>query len=85
MKEEISMGKLVKLIGKVIGREIIISTDERRIRPEKSEVERLLCENTKIMAYTNWQPQYNLEKGVKETVAWLKENIHLYKPEIYNV
>jgi len=85
MKEEISMGNLVKLIGKIIGQEITIVTDKNRIRPEKSEVERLFCDNSKILKNTNWKPQYDLEKGIQETVAWLKENIHLYKPVIYNV
>ncbi len=85
MKEEISMGALVKLISDVIGREISIISDDQRIRPAKSEVERLFCDNTRIVKNTNWEPQYSLKKGIQETVTWMQKNIHLYKPEIYNV
>jgi NAD dependent epimerase/dehydratase len=85
MNEEISMGDLIKLIGDVIGSNISVVGDKQRVRPEKSEVERLFCDNSKILRNTNWKPQYDLEKGIRETVEWLKQNIHHYKPEIYNV
>jgi len=85
MQDEITMGDLVKLISKIVGNKISIITDEERIRPQKSEVERLFCDNTKIIKTTNWKPNYNLELGIEETVNWMKKNINLYKPEIYNV
>ena len=85
MNNEISIGELVAIISELMNADIKILSDKQRVRPTNSEVERLLCENTKIKQITNWQPQYNLEKGLKETVAWLKDNIHLYKPKIYNV
>lgn len=85
MKDEISMGNLVKLISKTIGKEVNIITDSQRVRPHKSEVERLFCNNSKIQKITNWKPEYNLESGIQETVRWMKENLKIYKPNIYNV
>ena len=59
--------------------------DGERIRPEKSEVERLLCDNTKLLNMTDWEPQYNLEKGLMETIPWFEKSQPLYKSEIYNI
>jgi dTDP-glucose 4,6-dehydratase len=85
MNTEISIGDLVKRIGKILGTEIFVKAEEVRIRPENSEVERLLCDNNKIINFTNWKPEYDLDSGLKETIDWIKKNIDLYKPEIYNV
>lgn len=85
MNEEISVGALAELIADILGEKISIITDKERVRPDKSEVDRLLCNNDKIIANTNWKPQYNLKTGLTETIKFLKENLHLYKPEIYNV
>src|ERR1051325_2471313 len=83
MKEEISVGGLVKLISKILKADIKIESDDERIRPGKSEVERLFCDNSKITSHTKWKPKYNLEDGLKETIEWMKENMDHYKPEIY--
>ncbi|MFC2094593.1 NAD-dependent 4,6-dehydratase LegB [Bacteroidota bacterium] len=85
MHEEISIGNLVNQISKLIGNKITILSQSERIRPEKSEVERLFCENKKILEHTNWKPEYNLEIGLEETISWLRENKHHYKPNIYNI
>ncbi len=85
MQDEITMGDLVELISKIIGRKTSILSDEQRIRPEKSEVERLFCNNSKIIRTTKWKPEYDLERGIQETVSWMKKNINLYKSEMYNV
>jgi len=85
MNEEISIINLVRLIGDLLNADIEIITEEERIRPEKSEVERLICDNTKIFQKTNWRPSYSLKKGLSETIDWLNQNIQLYKPEIYNL
>ncbi len=85
MKTEISVKDLVALIARILKTEMKIESDDERIRPGKSEVERLFCDNSKITLHTQWKPRYDLEKGLEETIAWLKENIGLYKPEIYNV
>src|ERR1035437_369413 len=64
MSEEITIGNLVKLIAELIGSKVEILSDEQRIRPDKSEVERLFCNNTKIKANTTWNPNYNLKSGL---------------------
>ena len=65
--------------------EITINADDKRVRPEKSEVERLRCDNKKILAMTGWRPKYNLEAGLRETIEWLKDHLNEYKPDMYNV
>ena len=85
MKNEIAVADLVSKIANLLGEKIIIETEEQRIRPVNSEIERLLCDNTKIMMNTNWKPYCDLEKGLIETIEWLKMNLNLYKAEIYNV
>jgi dTDP-glucose 4,6-dehydratase len=85
MKEEITISDLVHKIAKLLNTPIEIDTEEQRVRPENSEVERLFCDNTKLISNTNWKPDYNIEKGLVETIDWLKKNIDMYKPEIYNV
>ena len=85
MSEEITIGDLVKLIAKLIGTEVEIRSDEQRIRPDKSEVERLFCNNSKILANTLWTPAYTLESGLNETIAWIKNNLSYFKTDIYNV
>jgi len=82
---EISIGDLAKTIVKLIGKEVEIICDDQRVRPEKSEVNRLWANNSKIRELTGWQPKYTLEVGLKETIQWIENNMKYYKPEIYNV
>ncbi|MDK2801637.1 MAG: hypothetical protein PWQ70_3256 [Clostridiales bacterium] len=82
---EISIGDLAKKIMKLIGKEVEIITDKERIRPEKSEVERLLSNPEKAMKLTGWKPQYTLEEGLIETINWIKDNLEYFKVDIYNV
>lgn len=85
MNEEISIGDLAILVAELMDAKIKIISEQQRIRPDKSEVKRLLCNNTKIINNTNWKPKYSLEDGLKETIDWFTENIQFYKPEIYNI
>ncbi|CAN1212225.1 Nucleoside-diphosphate-sugar epimerase [Tumidithrix helvetica PCC 7403] len=88
---EISVGDLVKLISEVMGVEIKMETDEIRLRPEKSEVERLWADNTKAKNLLGWEPLYNgyegLKRGLTETVDWFANpsNLKQYKANIYNI
>lgn len=84
MNEEISIKQLVEKISEILGEEIEITTDLQRIRPEKSEVDRLMCDNTKLIKNTQWKPKYNLDTGLEETLNWLKDNKSLFKYNIYN-
>ena len=85
MNDEISIKNLVKLIAEIMGKEIKIKSDEIRKRAEKSEVSRLLCDNTKILRETEWKPGYDLKKGLEETISWITENQSMYKSSLYNV
>ena len=85
MNEEISVGDLVLKISSILNTQINIESDDIRVRPEKSEVERLRCNNAKLLADTNWEPQHDLDKGLKETIAFIEKNIKLYKTDLYNV
>lgn len=85
MSEEISIGELVELIAKLIGINVEIISDQQRVRPDKSEVERLFCNNSKILANTAWKPDYTLENGLIETIDWIRNNLSYFKSDIYNV
>ncbi len=85
MSQEITIGNLVKLIADIIGTDIEIISDQQRVRPDKSEVERLFCDNRKIIASTNWKPDYTLESGLQETINWIQNNLLYFKSDIYNV
>jgi NAD dependent epimerase/dehydratase len=82
---EISMKDLVDTIAGLMGKAIATSSAESRIRPGNSEVERLFCDNSKITSATGWRPEYDLRKGLTETIEWLKQNSSQYKSGIYNV
>ncbi|PNE20250.1 NAD-dependent dehydratase [Mesotoga sp. Brook.08.YT.4.2.5.1] len=82
---EISIKDLAQLIAGLMNKELKIEIDDGRIRPDKSEVERLLCDSSKAKELTGWEPRYSLEEGLKETIKWLENNMAYYKPDIYNV
>ncbi len=84
-QQEISIGELAKEIISQINPNAKIICDDQRIRPEKSEVNRLLGANSKIKKLTNWQQQYSFAQGIAETIAWMRENLDRYKTEIYNI
>tara|TARA_B110000196_G_C21111918_1_gene648292 strand:- start:95 stop:1069 length:975 start_codon:yes stop_codon:yes gene_type:complete len=85
MNKEISITDLLDKILKLMSANITINIDKKRIRPEKSEVDRLLCDNSLIISSTDWRPKYSLDSGLKNTIDWLTDNIEKYKPNIYNV
>ncbi|MFH1310692.1 MAG: NAD-dependent 4,6-dehydratase LegB [Candidatus Omnitrophota bacterium] len=84
---EISVGDLAQKLINIINPSARIVAKDERVRPEKSEVTRLLGSNKKILSLTDWQAEYSLEEGLEETVEWFKnpENIKAYKAGIYNV
>lgn len=86
-QHEISIGKLAEELIKQINPSAEIVCDEQRIRPEKSEVNRLLGSNEKIKKLTDWEVKYTFEKGINETVEWFrnKENLNRYKTYLYNI
>ncbi len=84
-QREISIGQLAEELIKQINPKAKISCDEQRIRPEKSEVDRLLGSNEKIKKLTDWNPQFTFEQGLAETIDFFKSNLDKYKTDIYNI
>jgi len=84
---EITVGDTLNLIKELMGSDVRFVTDEQRIRPSKSEVFRLWCDNSKIEKLTGFQPQVNIREGLQRTIDWisLPEHLKAYKSEIYNV
>lgn len=83
--KEISIGDLARSLIDIINPKAKIVCDEERLRPEKSEVNRLLGSNEKIKRLTEWSPRYTIKDGLKETVEWIRNNQGVYKSDIYNV
>jgi NAD dependent epimerase/dehydratase len=82
---EISIGDIANKVISLLGESREIIVDKRRIRPKKSEVERLWCDNTKAKKLLGWNPKIGFDEGLKMTVKWISDNIGLYKSELYNV
>jgi len=84
-QREISIGELAEELIRQINPQARVVCDEQRIRPEKSEVNRLLGCNEKITRLTNWRPEYSFEEGLAETIQFLSDNLEKYKTDIYNL
>jgi NAD dependent epimerase/dehydratase len=88
---EISVGDTARLIAELMGQEVEFITDEQRMRPAGSEVERLWADNSKARELTGWAPEYpgveGLRRGLRETIAWFgeRENLRRYKSGLYNI
>ena len=84
---EISIGDMANLLIAMINPEAEIVLESARVRPDKSEVNRLLGDNSKILSLTGWSPQYDLQAGLQETIDWFKQpqNLSRYKSWRYNI
>lgn len=84
-QQEVSIGDLAKELIRQIKPDAQIVCDAQRLRPEHSEVNRLLGCNRKIMQMTDWRPQYTLAQGLAETISFLQANLQKYKVDIYSI
>lgn len=84
---EISMRDTLELISKILNKDVKFIEDNERLRPKNSEVFRLWGDNRKLISLTGFSPSYDIEKGLRETIAWFleKDNYKKYKADIYNV
>lgn len=84
---EISMRDTLNLIAEIMGKEVKFVEDSQRLRPKNSEVFRLWGDNTKIKGLTGFEPQYDIRRGLEETIKWFtcEDNLKKYKSNIYNV
>ena len=81
----VSVGELVEKLCKMTGVHPKVVTDDKRVRPEKSEVMKLISDNKLLVSSTGWKPNNTLEQGLQKTIDWFKENNSLYKTDIYNI
>ena len=79
----ITIGDLVKLISKIMGRKIKVVTDEQRVRTPGSEVERLVCDSSRAREICGWRPKFKLDDGLSRTIEYIEGNIGLYKSDMY--
>lgn len=84
-QREASVGDVAQKIVNLLNPHAKIVCDQERVRPEKSEVERLLGSNVKIAQLTGWKPQFELDQGLLETIEWFKNQNNKYKADIYNL
>jgi NAD dependent epimerase/dehydratase len=82
---EISIGELAAMIVRITGKDLPIITESERVRPERSEVERLCADNTKARELLAWQPAFTLEAGLARTIEWIKENNERYRSSVYAI
>jgi len=69
----------------IVGREVEVVTDEERLRPAGSEVERLLCDNTRAREWAGWKPEFSLEEGLRKTAEWVEQNLSSLRVRGYHV
>jgi len=82
---EIRIGDLVELVAKMMGRSVEIVTEDARVRPATSEVDRLLADNTLAKELLGWKPAVSLEEGLGLTVEWIRKHLDRYRPGTYAV
>lgn len=84
---EISVGDTLNLIKKIMKSDVTFILDDQRLRPDKSEVFRLWCDNSEMIKLTGFRPSYNIEQGLEATIEWFSnpDNLKKYKHNIYNV
>ncbi len=82
---EISIEDLARLIARLLRMNVRFTTEDKRVRPSTSEVERLVCDNSKIRRLTGWTPQHIFEAGLQAFIDWARANLSHFKPEWYNI
>lgn len=81
----ISIGDLAEKLMKMLGKGVAIECEEKRVRPSKSEVNKLICNNQKAKELIGWEPKVSLDEGLEKTINWFRENLKEYKSELYNI
>ena len=82
---EISIGEIAEKIIRLVGREVTLIQEEKRIRPTKSEVQRLWAENKLAKEIFGWQPQVSFDEGLQQTITWISHNLDKYRVGEYSV
>ena len=82
---EISIGDLAQLLIEVSGKDAKVASENTRVRPENSEVERLLCDNTRAREWCGWRPEVPLEEGLARTSDWVRDNLARLESKGYQI
>jgi NAD dependent epimerase/dehydratase len=82
---EVSIGQLVERVMRMLGRDVPVALDQARLRPQDSEVERLVADTTKAKDLLGWEPSVELDEGLQRTIDWVTRSLDAYKTSIYNV
>ncbi len=82
---EISIEDILWKVLAIVGTDKQISTDNERIRPKRSEVDRLWCDNSKAKRLLGWEPKTTFDEGLRKTIEWISTNMNLFKTDLYNV
>jgi dTDP-glucose 4,6-dehydratase len=80
---DVTIGELVRLIGELVGRELRVEHDSQRVRPADSEIGQLLCDCAETERITGWTAHVDLRDGLGQTLVWLEQNSHRYRPQEY--
>lgn len=82
---DVSIGDVVAQVGAIVGHELEVEEEGRRVRPEKSEVTRLLADSTKARELAGWRTEVSLDAGLRRTTEWIQEHLHQYRTREYTV
>jgi NAD dependent epimerase/dehydratase len=83
--QEISIAEVVERVLAIVGRDVPVAADSERIRPDNSEVERLIADRSKARELLGWEPRVDFDEGLRRTIEWIQAVPKLYKPSLYNV
>jgi NAD dependent epimerase/dehydratase len=83
--QETSVGEVVRIVGDLVGRPLVVEEDRQRVRPAASEVDRLVADASKVRARCDWAPAIPLEEGLRRTIEWIATHPSLYRPHAYGV
>ncbi len=81
----VTVGEVVEAAGQILGRELEVHLDEQRVRPDASEVQRLVCDASQARDRLGWEARVKLREGLERTAAWIERNLARYRPDVYAV
>jgi NAD dependent epimerase/dehydratase len=82
---EVSIAEVAERVLRLVDKELAVSLDEQRLRPPDSEVERLIADTTKAQRLLDWEPEVELDEGLRRTIEWMSGALSSYKASLYNV
>jgi dTDP-glucose 4,6-dehydratase len=82
---EVTIGDVVGKVGEIVGRDLEVEVDDRRVRPEKSEVSRLHADSSKALQLAGWRAEVPLDEGLSRTIEWIRAHLHEYRTKEYSV